>query len=143
MVAVVVLLAMTTVLALAVTDVVRGDRAGAPGVRSSIFGVAPSPLPEPKRSAPAGRVDEVHRALHALGRACRPSSADRSVDGVRRPVAVMLRFARGYPNAGFRVDDESGSTFSLLVVLRNELETCDPTLVPAVEDLLPAEFRDP
>lgn len=143
MAAVAVLLAITTVLALAMTGIVRGDREHAPAARSSIDGVAPSPLPEPAQSAPAGRVDEVHRALHAMGRACRTASADRGVDEVRRPVAAMLRFARDYPDAGFRVDDESGSTLSLLVVLRNEVQTCDPTLVLAVDELLPAEFRDP
>jgi hypothetical protein len=55
----------------------------------------------------------------------------------------MERFARDYPGGGFTIDDEPGTTLSLLVVLRYELQGCDPSLVPGVEELLPESFRDP
>lgn len=104
-------------------------------------GVAPSVLPKPTQFPPRQRVDKVHRALHAMGRACTRSAA--APDAVRPAVVVMEKFARDYPNGGFTIDDEPGSTLALLIVLRSELEECDPALVPSVEALIPEEYRDP
>ena len=106
-------------------------------------GVAASVLPEPTQFPPRARVEQVHRALHTMGRACKQSEATREPDAVRRPVAVMEEFARDYPTGGFRIDDEPGSTLSLLVVLRSELQACEPSLLPSVEALIPDEYRDP
>ncbi len=143
MAAVIALLVATTAIALFASRAVRPDGAQQPTGSPPRIGVAPSLLPEPTQTPPAGRVEAVHRSLHATGRACRIASADREPGAVRRPVTVMLQFARDYPGAGFRIDDESGSTLSLLVVLRYDLGTCHPALVPAVEALLPEELRDP
>lgn len=106
-------------------------------------GVAASVLPEPTQIPPRARVDQAHRALHAMARACERPFATRGSDALRRPVEVMERFARDYPHGGFIIDDEPGSTLALLVVVRSELLDCDPSLVPGVEELLPEEFRDP
>ena len=106
-------------------------------------GVAPSVLPEPTQFPPRARVDQVHRALHAMGRACKQPVTAREPDAVRRPVAVMEEFARVYPSGGFRIDDEPGSTLTLLIVLRSELQACEPSLLPSVEALIPEEYRDP
>ena len=103
-------------------------------------GVAPSRLPEPTEFPPRQRVDEAHQALHAVGRACKKPTA--AGDAVRRAVAVMEKFARDYPNGGFTIDDEAGTTLALLIVLRSELEECDPTMLPSIEELIPEEYRD-
>lgn len=108
-----------------------------------VGGTAESTLPVPTQFPPKARVEEAHRALHAMGRACEKPSSTRDPAAVRQPVEVMERFARDFPNGGFTIDDEPGSTLSLLVVLRYELQNCDPTLVPSVEELLPTRFRDP
>lgn len=50
----------------------------------------------------------------------------------------MEQFARDYPNGGFAIDDEPGTTLSLQVVLRFELQSCEPTLVPSLEELIPS-----
>lgn len=106
-------------------------------------GVASSVLPEPTQFPPRAPVDQVHRALHAVGRACKQPLAARESDAVGRPVAVLEGFAREYPNGGFRIDEEPGSTLALLIVLRSELQECEPSLLPGVEALIPEEYRDP
>lgn len=105
-------------------------------------GVARSRLPEPTQTAPRQRVEAVHRALHAMARACKQPVATPDPASVRRPLSTMKEFARDFPNAGFTIDDESASTLALLIVLRSELQDCDPTLVPGVEELVPPEYRD-
>lgn len=106
-------------------------------------GTAESMLPTPTQFPPRERVEAAHGALHAMGRACKQPLALRDRTAVARPVEVMEQFARDYPNGGFTIDDELGTTLTLLVVLRYELQDCDPTLVPGVEELLPERFRDP
>ena len=106
-------------------------------------GVAPSVLPKPTQVPPRARVDQAHRALHAMGRACKQPMAAREPDAVRRPVARMMQFARDFPRGGFTIDDEPGSTLALLIVLRSELQGCEPSLLPSVEALIPEEYRDP
>ena len=106
-------------------------------------GTAESTLPAPTQVTSKSRVEEVHRALHAMGRACESRMATRDPESIRRPVEAMEQFARDFPNGGFAIDDESASTLSLLVVLRSELQNCDPSLVAGVDDLLPQRYRDP
>lgn len=119
----------------------REPRSGGPAIAQS--GVAASVLPKPTQFPPRARVAQTHRALHAMDRACKQAGATRQRDDVRRPVAVMEEFARDYPHGGFRIDDESGSTLALLIVLRSELQECEPSLLPGVEALIPEEYRDP
>ena len=104
-------------------------------------GVAESVLPKPTQFPPRERVDRAHRALHAMARACKQPVATRDPDAVRRPVAMMEKFARDYPRGGFTIDDESGSTLTLLIVVRNELEACDPALIPRIDALIPPQHR--
>lgn len=106
-------------------------------------GVAPSVLPTPTQFPPLARVDQAHRALHAMGRACKQPAAAREPDAVRRPVATMEQFAQDFPRGGFTIDDEPGSTLALLIVLRSELQECEPSILPSVEALIPEEYRDP
>ena len=110
-------------------------------------GAAKSPpnltIPRPQDTAPAAAVKPVHRALHTLGRLCRRGAVDAKATQARRPVMVILAFARQYPNVTFPLDDETGTTLSLLFVARNEVTSCAPALTALVERLIPPEFLPP
>lgn len=103
--------------------------------------VAPSTLPSPTQHPPPGRVETAHQALHALGRACKSPLARRKPESVSEPLKVIKSFATDFPGGGFTVDDESASTLTLLLVVWNELKTCEPSRVPQIERLIPAEYR--
>lgn len=143
MVALLVALAVPTVIALVLAAALNNDSAPAEPETPAQEGVAEATLPEPTQFPPQSRVAATHRALHALGRACKQPLAIREPASVRRPVVVMEKFARDYPDGGFTMDDEPGSTLSLLIVLRYELQDCAPSLVPGVEGLIPRQFREP
>lgn len=100
-------------------------------------------IPRPEETAPAAAVKPVHRALHTLGRVCRPGGGTDQTAQARRPVTVILDFARQYQNVSFPVHDETGTTLSLLFVARNEVQTCAPALAAQVERLIPAEYLTP
>lgn len=102
-------------------------------------------IPRPEETAPADAVRPVHRALHNLGRVCR-RGGDTDTDQAsraRRPVNVILAFARRFPNVSFPVHDETGTTLSLLFVARDEVQDCAPALTAQVERLIPAEYLAP
>ncbi|MFC5175123.1 hypothetical protein [Nocardioides taihuensis] len=143
MIAVLVALAFTAAVAELLGTALIHEPASSRPVTGAQGGTALSVLPTPTQSPPQARVDAAHRALHATSRACRQPLATRGSASVRRPVEVMEQFARDYPNGGFTIDDEPATTLSLLVVLRYELQNCEPILVPGVEELLPGQFRDP
>lgn len=100
-------------------------------------------IPRPKETAPAAAVQPVHEALHTLGRVCRPGAGADQASRARRPVDVILDFARQYPNVSFPQHDETGTTLSLLFVARNEVQSCAPALTARVERLIPAEYLTP
>ena len=100
-------------------------------------------IPRPEETAPASAVKPVHRALHGLGRVCRRGGGTDRASRARRPVNVILDFARRFPNVSFPVHDETGTTLSLLFVARNEVQDCAPALTAQVERLIPAEYLAP
>jgi len=100
-------------------------------------------IPRPEATAPSAAVKPVHRALHTLGRVCGPGAGTAGAAQARRPVSVILAFARRYPNVNFSVHDEMGTTLSLLFVARNEVQTCAPALTAPVERLIPPEYLTP
>lgn len=100
-------------------------------------------IPRPEETAPAGAVKPVHRALHSLGRVCRRGGGTDRASRARRPVTVILDFARRFPNVSFPVHDETGTTLSLLFVARDEVQDCAPALTVQVERLIPAEYLAP
>ena len=108
---------------------------------SNSASAVPTALPRPTQRAPRDRVDAAHAALHALGKACETPMIGRDRDTVRRPFGRILTFATAYPNAGFRIDGESGTTLALLIVVWDEVKSCDPALAPDVEDLIPVRYR--
>lgn len=118
-------------------------RSGSPSIpaRTSEAAVAPYTLPTPTQHPPQRRVDDAHKALHALGRACETPMLNRNPKHVRKPLDVIEQFATDYPGGGFAMDDESGSTLALLVVVWDELKGCDLAYVPEVEKLIPARYR--
>ena len=103
--------------------------------------ITPYTLPSPTQQPPRRRVDDVHDALHALGRACDTSAERRDPSDVRRAVDSIVAFATEFPSAGFRIDDEPGTTLALLIVARHELRSCAPSLMPRVQQLIPQEYR--
>ena len=93
-------------------------------------------------TAPESEVRDVHEALHDLGDSCAEGDA-RSPAAIERHVSVILDFAQRHPNARFEIDDESGTSLALLLVLQDELRPCAPSLLPRVQELLPPEQRRP
>ena len=121
-----------------------------PPSREAQSSSAPARLHRPPPTAsfspvPVPEIEAVHGALHGLGTACAeaPTPAGDAHARIDRHVAVLLEFARRYPQARFPIDDESGTSLSLLLVVRQELEDCDPVHLPEVERLLPPRFRAP
>lgn len=92
-------------------------------------------------SVPDGDVSQVHAALHGLGETCAEDAVSRSQDAVDRDVSAVLDFARRHPDGRFQIDDENGSSLSLLLVLQDELSTCAPSLLPRVQELIPPQLR--
>lgn len=98
-------------------------------------------LPRPTQHPPQRRVGAAHQALHALGRACETPVISRQSKAIREPLDLIERFAVAYPGGGFSMDGEPGSTLALMVVVWDELKRCDPSYVPEVEKLIPAQYR--
>lgn len=103
--------------------------------------VAPSTLPRPTQRPPQRRVRMAHLSLHVLGRACDAQAARRLTADVEDSLDEIVSFARDFPSGGFDVDGESASTLALLVVVRNQLLSCEPSYAPEIERLLPVDYR--
>ena len=141
-IAVIVALALLAVVAVGVSRALSRESAPAdPAPRDTDALVAPYTLPPPKESLDDRQAEPAHKALHALGRACKRPSTRRDPETVLRPLRVIENFASQHPDAGFAIDDESGSTLTLLIVVRNELEACDPTVIPRIDALIPSKYR--
>lgn len=93
-------------------------------------------------TAPAIRVQGVHMALHDIGDWCIPQTDADARRRLRRDTDVILSFARRYPTARFRIDDETGSVLSLLLVARNELRACSSADAARVDRALPPGVRN-
>ena len=136
-----VVLALAVVTAVAVGTVRVLEHTLAPGRTD----VTSSPRPFAELPSATETLDErhgepAHRALHSLGRACRRKPAPRR-QGVEQPLRAIVRFVARHPSAQFPVDDEAGSTLTLLFVVRDELLTCAPSLVGGIDRLIPEPYR--
>ncbi|MEU0023575.1 hypothetical protein ABZ173_38790 [Streptomyces rochei] len=135
--------AATVVVALAVAAVVA-LRSGSGGASGSAATAEPSPT-TPFVTPPAAQVRPVHEALHDIDAICR--AKDKGRDGkqtsLTRDIDTIIDFSLRHPNARFPIDDETGSTLSLLLVTRQSMRTCAPTLVPRLDQALPPDFRYP
>ncbi|MFK4729511.1 hypothetical protein ROT00_07480 [Agromyces mediolanus] len=94
---------------------------------------------EPSSSAPPAAVDAAHAALHLLGEECAPD-AEPPAD-VAVAVDTIASFAGRYPKGRFPIDDETGTSVSLLLVARNALIDCAPAEAARLDALLPVELR--
>lgn len=116
-----------------------------PGTRGSGSGPADTATPSSTASAvspPAAEVRPVHGALHDLDARCKPGASSKVQIGLARDADRIVAFARRYPNARFPIDDETGSTLSLLLVARQSLRTCAPAAAATVDGALPPQYRD-
>ena len=140
MAAVIVLLGALAVFTAAGAELLSGFRSPSKPARGEAA-VAPYTLPPPTQRPAQQRVNGAHKALHDLGRACEIPMLDREPKLTRKPLDAIEEFANDYPGGGFAMDDEQGSTLALLVVVWNELKSCDPSYVPEVEKLIPVQYR--
>lgn len=90
---------------------------------------------------PAAEVQQVHDALHDFASWCTAQIGARGRRQLDRDVDVILAFARRNPDVRFPIDDETGSTLSLLLVARHALRTCHPAAAARVEQVLPRDVR--
>lgn len=97
--------------------------------------------PSMEETAPAAKVQQIHRALHALGKICKSPDATNQTALARPSVEAIVDFARRYPNARFAIDDETGTTVALLLVAREALRTCAPALIPQISQTLPSQYQ--
>lgn len=98
-------------------------------------------LPTPTQSPPPAPVRRAHAALHAVHHACQVPLVERNPERIRKPLHMLERFAVDYPNAGFTMDGEQASTLALLIVVWNELESCDPSFAGQVARMIPPQYR--
>lgn len=97
--------------------------------------------PRPEDQAPDEQARKVHRTLHAIGTICESRATRGRTALVRRHVDSILDFARRYPSVSFPIDDETGTTVSLLIVVRDGVRTCAPSLTGKVNAALPEQYR--
>lgn len=133
------LLGVTAILTLAAASALGPLFTGAPPVHGERD--APAVVPKPTQHPPRHQVDLVHEALHAIGRLCKQAEVNRENRALTRPIETIRGFAAQYPSGGFVIDGEPGTTLGLLIVVRHELETCDPTLARSIDKLIPVQFR--
>ena len=135
--------AATVAGALAVAGVVavRDRSGGSSGSAATATASAAAPAVTP----PAARVRPVHEALHDIDATCRATVKGESGKqaSLARDADTVITFSRRYPNARFPIDDETGTTLSLLLVTRQGLRDCAPALAARVDRALPPDFRDP
>ena len=109
---------------------------------AAIMSGTPTPMaPRPKDQAPDDQARRVHRALHAIGAICESRTGQGRAALVRRQVDTIVDFARRYPSVSFPIDDETGTTVSLLILVRDEVRDCAPSLTEEVNAALPEKYR--
>ena len=151
---VVAIVAVVTVLAALVAGVLIATTPG-----SVTRGVLTSSS-NPPRSAPVitehldrRTAQPVHDALHDIAARCptetgptpatigpdQLSTSDRRQ--LKQDAALIVSFARRHPHAQFPIDDEQGTTLSLLLVAREALGPCSPAAAQTANELLPTEYQ--
>ena len=94
-----------------------------------------------QRAVPADAARFVHQTFHRLPEFCRRGRTDSG-----RLDATTARFTelyRRYPADRFRmkIDDESGTMLSAILVLRDELSRCSPRHAARIDPILPTQVR--
>lgn len=82
----------------------------------------------------------MHSRLHELRRICGRTVRRAAVAETAR---AFLRYHRRYPPERYRmqIDDEAGTTFSALLVVRDRLRRCSPRWTRAIDAVLPERVR--
>lgn len=93
-------------------------------------------------TAPAPEVRRVHDALHDMVLQCSARVDSRRLARIEQDVEVVLSYARSYPTSQLPIDDETGTSLSLLLATREDLRTCAPEAAAKVDRQLPRELRD-
>jgi hypothetical protein len=102
---------------------------------------SPPPAAE-QRAVPADATRFVHQTFHRLPGFCGRGRTARSRLDVTTTQFVELY--RRYPAERFRmrIDDESGTMLSAILVLRDELSRCSPRHAARIDPILPPRVRD-
>lgn len=117
----------------------------AAGVIAGCGANAPAPPTAPRAADRAGiprpAVDYVHETFHRLPRSCAPGRADRQQ--LDTTTSRFLALYRRFPPSrfGLRIDDESGTMLSALLILRDELSRCSPGHAARIDPALPESVR--
>lgn len=101
----------------------------------------PAPPAADQRAVPADAARFVHQTFHRLPEFCRRGRTDSG-----RLDATTARFTelyRRYPADRYRmkIDDESGTMLSAILVLRDELSSCSPRHAARIDPILPPQVR--
>ncbi|MFF7642984.1 hypothetical protein [Streptomyces canus] len=112
------------------------DRGGAATTSTTVG------TPTPAVTPPAVDVRRMHNALHDIDARCRTAVSGKARTELEGDADTVTAFVRRYPDASFRVDDETGTTLSLLLVARQSLRDCASTAATRVDRALPPEYRD-
>lgn len=111
------------------------------GCGAASSSVAPrSGPPDTRASIPAPVEAEIHASLHELPRLCNSRKA--GGPALERSTAALIRYYRRYPSGRFalRIDGESGSMLSVLLVVRQRLAGCSPRLARTIDRVLPPDI---
>ncbi|MFF7643867.1 hypothetical protein [Streptomyces canus] len=136
-------LLVATVVATLVLGAIGVLRANGPGDQGGSATTSTTVgTPTPAATPPAVDVRRVHNALHDIDARCGTAVSGKARAELEGDADTVTAFARRYPDASFRVDDETGTTLSLLLVVRQGLRDCAPTATARVNQALPPEYRD-
>lgn len=99
-----------------------------------------APSPRTRIAAPVEH--ELHATLHALPRVCSRRDSDPAALG--RVTGRFIDWYRRYPYDRYeiKIDDESGTMLSAILVLRYELASCSPIHAAKIDAVLPAKIRN-
>lgn len=111
---------------------------GQPPSGAPVAGASPA---DERAPMPAGVRRYIHSTFHDLPRSCARGRVDEPI--LDRTTTTFISLHRRYPAARYRVqiDDESGTTLSAILVLRDELTRCSPRHAAAIDAVLPASIR--
>ena len=103
---------------------------------------AKAPAPGDQRAVSPDDARFVHQTFHRLPEFCGRGRTDR--DRLDRTTTRFLELSRRYPADRYRIriDDESGTMLSAILVLRHELSICSPRHAARIDPILPPRVRD-
>ena len=118
-----------------------GALVGCGGGRDDAVDGPPPAGADRRAMVPADVERYVHETFHRLDSICNRRRADEPV--LERAVERFITLYRRYPADRFRmkIDDETGTTLSAILVLRDELSRCSPRTAAPIDPVLPPRIR--